>query len=106
LPRRVKWKVPLLEDRGGAQVAAEQIRATMWGYAGIDRRADGLRRAIEELEELLVRLPAGATEEANMAQTGHLIASAALMRKESRGGHYRRDFPRPKNKWRGRHIEF
>ena len=36
----------------------------------------------------------------------HLIAAAALMRRESRGGHYRHDFPRPKNKWRGRHIEF
>ena len=29
---------------------------------------------------------------------------AALMRKESRGGHYRSDFPRAQSKWR-RHIE-
>ena len=45
------------------------------------------------------RLPAGATEEANMVQTAQLIAEAALMRKESRGGHYRSDFPRAKSKW-------
>jgi len=48
----------------------------------------------------------GATEEANMIETAQVIAMAALLRRESRGGHYRRDFPRPKHKWRGRHIEF
>jgi len=41
-----------------------------------------------------------------MLEAARLIAEAALLRRESRGGHYRRDFPRPKNKWRGRHIEF
>jgi len=105
-PRRVSWHVPQLLDRGAAQVAAEAVREVMWNHAGIDRSAAGLRIAIERLEDITLRLPSGATEEANMTETAHLIASAALMRKESRGGHYRRDFPRPKNKWRGRHIEF
>ena len=41
-----------------------------------------------------------------MAQTAQLIAEAALLRKESRGGHYRGDFPRAKRKWKGRHIEW
>ena len=45
--------------------------------------------------------PPGATEEQNMVDTAHLIAEAALMRKESRGGHFRRDFPKEKRKWRG-----
>jgi L-aspartate oxidase len=48
----------------------------------------------------------GATEEGNMIETSRLIAQAALLRKESRGGHFRRDFPRPKRKWRDRHIEW
>jgi L-aspartate oxidase len=30
---------------------------------------------------------------------------AALRRKESRGGHYRSDFPHAKRTWQGRHIE-
>jgi L-aspartate oxidase len=47
----------------------------------------------------------GATEELNMVQTGQLIVEAALMRKESRGGHYRADYPRAKSAWRGKHIE-
>jgi L-aspartate oxidase len=105
-PRRVDWSVPALTDRGAAQVAAESVREVMWKHAGIDRSAKGLRVALDELEEIVLRLPEGATEEANMCETAYLIASAALLRKESRGGHYRRDFPRPKNKWRGRHIEF
>jgi L-aspartate oxidase len=78
----------------------------MWRYAGIDRSAQGLETAVEQLSEIIGRLPEGATEEANLADTAFLIASAALMRQESRGGHYRRDFPRPKNKWTGRHIEW
>ena len=50
-------------------------------------------------------LPAGATEELNLVQTARLIVEAAIRRKESRGGHYRTDFPRAKRAWRGRHIE-
>jgi L-aspartate oxidase len=106
VPKRVAWSVPRFVDRGAAQVAAEEIRATMWSHAGIDRTATGLREAIAELEDITSRLPEGATEEANMTETAMLIATAALQRQESRGGHFRRDFPRPKNKWRGRHIEF
>jgi L-aspartate oxidase len=106
IPRRIRWSVPTLRDRGAAQVAAEEIRDAMWKYAGIDRTATGLRMALEALEDIVIRLPHGATEEANMTETAHLILSAAMLRKESRGGHFRRDFPRPKNKWKGRHIEF
>ena len=40
-----------------------------------------------------------------MVQTAQLITEAAMLRKESRGGHYRSDFPRAKSVWRGRHIE-
>jgi L-aspartate oxidase len=37
-------------------------------------------------------------------ETARLIAEAALMRRESRGGHYRADFPTTRREWRGRHI--
>jgi L-aspartate oxidase len=104
-PRKAEWRVPVLHDRGAAQVAADAVRVLMWDYAGIDRTAKGLRTCVERLDDLVARLPEGATEEANMIQTAELVAMAALMRRESRGGHFRRDFPRPKHKWRGRHIE-
>ncbi len=106
VPRVEPWTVPPLRDRGAAQVAADTIRQLMWDHAGIDRTARGLRNCIEQLDALASRLPAGATEERNMADTARLIAEAALMRKESRGGHFRSDFPREKRKWRGRHIKW
>jgi L-aspartate oxidase len=104
-PAIPKWRVPPLADRGAAQVAADEIRAVMWDNAGIARTARGLRTALEKLADIGRRLPAGATEELNMLQTAHLVVEAALLRTESRGGHYRADYPRAKRTWKGRHIE-
>jgi len=106
VPRKRSWEAPVLEDRGAAQVAADDIRSVMWDYAGIDRTAKGMRKGLELLSDIENRLPAGATEEANMVVTSRLIVEGALMRKESRGGHYRSDFPHTVKKWRGRHIEW
>src|SRR5687768_6990722 len=106
VPRKQSWRVPPLADRGAAQVIADEIRLVTWEYAGIARTAKGLRKCIARLDDIDSRLPEGATEEANLADTARLIVEAALMRKESRGGHFRSDFPRSKRKWKGRHIEW
>ncbi len=105
-PKVAPWTVPPLRDRGAAQVAADAIRELMWTDAGIHRTAKGLRHCIDQLGGIASRLPPGATEERNMVETALLIAEAALMRKESRGGHFRSDFPREKRKWKGRHIQW
>ena len=105
VPAVKQWQVPPLADRGAAHVAAERIRAVMWQHVAITRTAKGLRTALAELTDIEQRLPAGATEELNLVQTARLITDAALLRKESRGGHYLSDFPRAKSVWRGRHIE-
>lgn len=106
VPAPVSWGVPPLIDRGAAQVAADAVRRVMWDYVGIVRRAKGLRQCIAQLEDIAQRLPDGATEETNMVETSLLIAEAALLRKESRGGHHRADFPKAKRKWQRRHIEW
>src|SRR5665213_2038318 len=106
LPAAQAWRVPALVDRGAAQVAADAIRSVMWEEAGIVRTAAGLRACVEQLEDIAHRLPNGATEETNMVDTSLLIAEAALLRKESRGGHHRADFPKAKRKWQRRHIEW
>lgn len=103
-PEVADWAVPPLTDRGAAQVAADKIRQVMWDYAGIARTAAGLRRGLAILQEIERRLPAGATEERNLLTTAELVAEAALLRKESRGGHFRSDFPKTRRKWKGRHI--
>jgi len=76
----------------------------MWEHAGIARTAKGLRACLAALADVQSRLPEGATEEANMADTARLIAEAALMRKESRGGHFRSDHPTTKRIWEGKRI--
>ena len=101
-----RWSVPALPDRGAAQVAADAIRALMWEDAGIVRHAEGLRACLAELAEITRRLPPGATEELNMGDVSTLVARAALAREESRGGHYRSDFPTARRGWAHKHIEW
>ena len=106
LPPEREWEVPVLVDRGAAQVAAESVRRVMWEHAGIARTAKGLRSCVAALDEIAARLPVGATEEQNLVDTARLIAEAALLRKESRGGHFRSDFPKSRRRWVGKHIEW
>ncbi len=64
----------------------------MTKHVGVARSAKGLRLALAALKAL----DAGAATDSvlsNMILTARLIAAAALMRKESRGGHYRVDYP-------------
>jgi L-aspartate oxidase len=106
VPRRTEWRVSPLGDRGAAQVAADEIRRVMWEQVGISRDAKGLTTARKALDALRARLTGDMTEELNMVDTARLIVASALKRKESRGGHFRRDFPKPRNAWRGKHIEW
>ena len=106
LPRRTGWTVVGLPDGGAAQVAADESRRLMWEHAGITRDAKGLGVARRALEALRERLTLGMTEEINMVETAQMIVGAALQRRESRGGHFRRDFPKTRNAWRGKHLEW
>jgi L-aspartate oxidase len=104
--RAEKWTVPPLPDRGAAQVAADTIRAVMWEHAAIARNAEGLERCLADLNSIQARLAPGATEEINMCETASLIARSALAREESRGGHFRSDYPEAKRGWARKHIEW
>jgi L-aspartate oxidase len=104
VPDPTDWDVPTLDDRGAAQVAADEIRELMWEYASIARTAPGLRRCLAALQQIGDRLPPGATEERNLHTTATLVAEASLLRKESRGGHFRSDFPKTRRKWQDKHI--
>lgn len=105
-PPAVAWHVPPAPPRAVARHAADRIRKLMWEYAGIERTAVGLRTCLAGLDAIIAELPPGATEELNLALTAHLIAESALMREESRGGHYRSDFPLPRSMWADRHVRF
>jgi L-aspartate oxidase len=98
VPPAASWTVPPLRDRGAAQVAADNVRAIMWEDVGIIRSAAGLWDAFERLMDIESRLPEGATEELNLVQTAQMITWSAVRREESRGGHYRSDFPQAMRK--------
>jgi L-aspartate oxidase len=85
------------------------LQTLMWEQAGIVRDGDTLRRACATLSswQATERVTADrpSHELANLVLCGRLAAEAALAREESRGAHYRRDFPEPRAEWR-RHIVF
>jgi L-aspartate oxidase len=70
----------------------------MWKNVGLIRRASDLKSAITECEALLAENVNQRTK--NFVTLAKLMAEAALWREESRGGHYREDFPqRDDAKW-------
>src|SRR5262249_49345487 len=68
-------------------LAPSTARRIMGGRVGLFRAAEGLRNARDEFG-------APKDDEPSVLTVGRLIARAALRRQESRGGHYRLDFPK------------
>jgi L-aspartate oxidase len=83
------------EYDANAPVAAETrstLRALMWRHVSLARDAAGLVAARDGLRALASAGPVD-PETANILLAAQLITGAALAREESRGGHYRTDFP-------------
>jgi L-aspartate oxidase len=97
------------------------VRRLMWERVGLVRDAGGLRSALRDLERLAARCRGsradrgrgrdqdGASavafgEARNLLAAGRLVAAAALARRESRGGHFRSDYPAPDPSWRRRQF--
>jgi L-aspartate oxidase len=74
-----------------------EIQNLMWNNAGIVRTRQGLAEALQKLQEIAVRVPAPVSrrhsEAGNIHTAAQLIARSALARLESRGAHYRTDYP-------------
>jgi len=72
---------------------AQRLREIMSRYAGVVRNENGLRRALMELDDLMLEAGQRSARITNMLIAARLICAAALQRHESRGGHYREDYP-------------
>ena len=81
-----------------------EIRALAWEKLGLVRDGAGLEAARRTFADILRRLPAAPSEVRNLAIAGLLVAAAAAKREESRGAHYRSDFPAPVAAWRYRQF--
>ena len=93
---------------GTIEALREKLYATMWEKVGIIRDAPGLQAALAELRAIDTELDACTLADAsrafnlswhdwmnmkNLVATSRVIAQAALERNDSRGAHFRADFP-------------
>ncbi len=104
-PRIVRIEWSRGSGREDAPGAVDRVRDLLWDDVGIVRAGAGLRSAIEELSELGRSTEPGRPRDlagpvANAVLTASIVARAALTRTESRGAHYRSDFPTRRPAWR------
>jgi L-aspartate oxidase len=84
---------PALEPVKGEAQATSDLRNVMYSNVGLVRHERGLREALLRISELDAQFSNAANELRNLLVVGRLIAEAALARPESRGSHYRVDYP-------------
>ncbi len=98
------WTEPLAVDLGDTatdddaeSLTRDDLQQLMWDAAGLSRNGDDLTRAAARLASW--RMPAvsdaKSAEDANLLVVARAVVASAAARKESRGGHYRTDFPDP-----------
>lgn len=100
------WDESQVEDADEQVVIAhnwDELRLLMWNYVGIVRTTRRLERALHRIQLLRseiddyysnFRVTRDLLELRNLVECAELIVRSALMRHESRGLHYSRDFPR------------
>ncbi|MGB8233251.1 MAG: fumarate reductase (CoM/CoB) subunit TfrA [Methanobacterium sp.] len=90
-----------------------ELMETMWENVAIIRNENGLKFALNKIEELKLKtldmnVPEGsgfnknlldALEIENMLTIASLVIQSALLRRESRGAHYREDYPKKDERW-------
>jgi L-aspartate oxidase len=85
------------------------LQQLIWNNVGVIRDHTNLSRAADILAAWQQTLPLPTDrpshELQNLVLTGRLITEAALRREESRGAHFRSDFPQTSADWQ-RHIVF
>jgi L-aspartate oxidase len=92
-----------------SQLNLLNLQSLLWDKVGIVRSGEGLYKAADVLatwQELLSQpTDRPSYEFGNMILNARLMSEAALLRQESRGAHFRTDFPKPSADWQ-KHIVF
>ena len=99
------WDESQVEDADEQVVIAhnwDELRLVMWNYVGIVRTTKRLERALHRIKLLKgeiddyytnFRVNRDLLELRNLVDCAELIVRSALLRQESRGLHFSRDFP-------------
>lgn len=98
----------LSEGNENAEELRRLLKEIMWYKAGILRDEEGLKQALKEIGSIRDRLKRvlitsyhqliKVIELSNMLIVSEMVCKAALKRRESRGAHYRTDYPEENNK--------
>ena len=92
---------------GDTEKFIQKVQSIMWQHVAVVRDGKTLRQALAELTTMQANAPQASDrrthEAANILQTGMLIARSALAREESRGAHYRLDYPIKNDRKFGKH---
>jgi L-aspartate oxidase len=95
--------------RTAPKVNLTNLQSLMWDKVGIVRSGEGLVKAADILSTWQSLLPQPTDrpsyELSNMVSNARLMSEAALLREESRGAHFRTDFPNSFSDWQ-KHITF
>lgn len=95
---------------GDIAVRLDALRASMWETLGIIRDEPSMQRGLQHARDLADELRDATAEPASrralhelafLAATAELSLVSALYRRESRGAHFRSDFPATDGGWRG-----
>ena len=108
-PSAEHFTLPRRKGRASSPPSLSALQRLMWENAGIIRSKETLEEAAEILAAWEEMAPPPTDrpshELKNLILTGRLLVEAALIREESRGAHFRPDFPEPSPLWE-RHIIF
>ncbi len=102
---------PQKEDFEGKESASrlqmktvlKRVKRVMWERVGITRSKETLQRALSEFDQISKARLARNSE--NFLTLARLVAEAALWREESRGGHFRSDYPESSEDWKFHSIQ-
>jgi L-aspartate oxidase len=81
----------------------KRVKRIMWERVGILRDCDSLIRALKEFDQISAGNLSASSR--NFVTLAKLVATAALWREESRGGHFRNDFPEQREEWRVHSVQ-
>ena len=81
----------------------KRVKRVMWERVGIVRDGKSMERALREFGQIAESNLTNASR--NFVTLAMLVTKAALWREESRGGHYRTDFPETCENWQVHSIQ-